>query len=311
MPYILIPLIIILLTLIGSFVCFMIVFYARRKPETEEYPVPKGEAYEVFREDIVSWMKDFRTLPHRCFEMRSHDGLILRAKYFEYEKGAPTEILFHGYRGSSLRDLCGGVWRCFELGRNALVVDHRAHGESEGRIITFGVKESLDCLDWIDFFINNIDKDAKIIITGISMGAATVMMAAGKDLPENAVGVIADCGYTCAKDIIKKVIREDIGLPANLLYPFVRLGAILFGGFDPNKASPKESLKNTSVPVIFFHGDSDGFVPYSMSEENFSVCASQKKRLVRIEGADHGLCFPKEREKYIKALADFFEPLLK
>ena len=310
LPYLLIPLILILLTLISSFVCFMTVFYSRNKPSNEEFPIPKGEIYEVFREDMIGWMKQFKSLPHTDVEITSYDGLKLRGKYFEYEKGAPAEILFHGYRGSSYRDLCGGVYRCFELGRNALVVDQRAHGESEGHLITFGARESRDCIEWINFYVNNIDADAKIIITGISMGAATVMITAGKALPKNVVGVLADCGYTSAKDIIKKVIR-DIKLPSRLIYPLVRLGAILYGGFDPSKVSPKEALKGASLPVIFLHGDTDLFVPCSMSEENFAVCASEKKELVKIEGAGHGLAFPKDRDKYFQALRDFFDPILK
>ena len=120
----------------------------------------------------------------------------------------------------------------------------------------------------MNFAVQNIDKDAKIIITGISMGAATVMMAASKPLPANVVGVLADCGYTSTKDIIKKVIR-DMKLPADLLYPFARLGAMLFGGFDPDADSPIASMKRCRLPVIFFHGDADDYVPCSMSEENY------------------------------------------
>ena len=142
------------------------------------------------------------------------------------------------------------------------------------------------------------------------MGAATVMIAVGEPLPENVVGVLADCGYTSAKDIIKKVIR-DMKLPASILYPFVRLGAIIYGRFDPNKASPKEALRKSKLPIIFIHGDTDAFVPYCMSEKNFAVCASQKKALVTIEGAGHGLAFPKNEEKYFDALKDFFDPILK
>ena len=176
---------------------------------------------------------------------------------------------------------------------------------SEGKVITFGVKESRDCIDWVNFAIENIDPEAKIIITGISMGAATVMMASEEELPENVIGVLADCGYSSAEEIIKKVIN-DMGLPANILYPFARLGGLLFGGFDVNQANPEESMKNTRLPVIFFHGDTDGFVPYYMSEKNYAACISEKKRLVKIEGADHGLAFPRNQEKYISELRDFY-----
>lgn len=282
----------------------MKIFYSRRRPE-EEFPIPPGEAYEAHRENMIKWMKGARSIPHTDVEIRSYDGLTLRGKYYECKKDAPLEILFHGYKGTSYRDLSGGIARCFSLGHNALVVDHRAAGRSEGRVITFGVKESRDCLSWVDFAVKNIARDGDVIITGISMGAATVMMASAEKLPPNVVGVLADCGYTSAEEIIKKVIK-DMGLPANVLYPFARLGGMIFGGFDINKASPVEALKKTSLPVIFFHGDADGFVPYYMSEKNYNVCASGKKRLVAVHGADHGLAYPCDTKKYEAEMKDFF-----
>jgi fermentation-respiration switch protein FrsA (DUF1100 family) len=222
---------------------------------------------------MIEWIKEIRAMDHRSVEITSDDGLTLRGKYFEYEKGAPIEILFHGYQGSAERDLSGGVYRCHMLGHSALVVDHRASGRSEGRVITFGAKESLDCLRWVDFVLREIDPDARIILTGISMGAATVMIASSMKLPQNVIGVLADCGYTSTKDIIKKVIR-DMRLPADLLYPLAWLGARIFGRFTPDSPSPIESMKKCTLPVIFFHGDTDDFVPHTMSEENFKACAS-------------------------------------
>ena len=145
----------------------------------------------------------------------------------------------------------------------------------------------------------------KIILTGISMGAATVMLASCEKLPQNVIGVLADCGYTTAEDIIKKVIR-DMRLPADLLFPLVRLGARLWGGFDISLADATSALKKTSLPVIFYHGDADGFVPCEMSRINYEACASQKKKLVVIPGADHGLCYMVEPEIYERELAEFF-----
>ena len=248
-------------------------------------------------------------MPHRDLEVRSFDGLTLRGKYYEFAKVAPIEILFHGYKGNAERDLSGGIFRCFALGRNALLVDHRASGKSEGHVITFGAKEVRDCLLWVDLVIREIDPQAKIILTGVSMGAATVMMAASRPLPENVVGVLADCGYTSTREIVMKVMT-DMGLPARLLYPFARLGAILFGRFDPDRDSPLRSMERCRLPVIFIHGDGDDFVPAAMSERNYAACASARKRLVLTPGAAHGLCFPTDEEGYIEALREFFEPLL-
>jgi fermentation-respiration switch protein FrsA (DUF1100 family) len=254
---------------------------------------------------MIEWQKAVRRMEHREYTIVSQDGLRLHGSFYEHKPGAPIELMFHGYKGTAIRDLCGGVHRCFEIGHSAFIVDHRAAGESDGRVITFGVKESLDAVLWANFIVENIDPDAKIIMTGISMGAATVLTAASMELPPNVVGILADCGYTSTKDIIKKVMR-DMKLPANILYPLARLSARVFGGFDPEERSPIESMKNTKLPVIFFHGDADDFVPCYMSEENFAACASEKKRLVITHGAGHGLCFPVDTESYLRELREFF-----
>lgn len=296
-----------LVVLIAAALLFLKIFYSvRRKPKNEpEFPLPEGEVYKPHHEQMIRWIREIRAMERRDVSITSFDGLTLHGKYYEYKKGAPTEILFHGYRGTAERDLCGGVHRCFEIGHNALIVDQRGSGESEGHVITFGAKESRDCLGWVDYVIKNIDPNARIILTGISMGAATVMIAASKPLPANVIGVLADCGYTSTKAIIKKVIR-DMKLPAEPIYPLVRLGARLFGGFDPDADAPIESMKKCRLPIIFFHGDTDDFVPCSMSEENYAACAAEKKRLSIIHGAGHGLCFPVDMETYFKELKAFF-----
>lgn len=309
-PYMLIPCIavgvLIFLALAVTLVCFFKIFYSPKRKH-EEFPMPSGAIYDEFRDDMLKWITEARTRLHKDVSIRSFDGLTLRGKYYEYEKGAPLEILFHGYRGSALRDMSGGIARCFSVGHSALVVDHRASGESDGHVISFGINESRDCVAWVDFVLREIDPDARIILTGISMGAATVMIASATELPPNVVGVLADCGYTSARAIIKQEMRK-MHLPANLIYPFARLAAWLFGRFDIDETSPIEALKKARVPVIFFHGDTDAYVPYEMSAENYAACVSEKK-LVKITGAGHGLCFPKDRETYVSALRAFFDPI--
>ena len=296
-----------LAVLLTSYICFLKVFYST-KPDEGEYPVPEGEAYEVYREEMIEWIKLSRRLPYKEYSVRSFDGLTLRGKYYEYQKGAPIDVLFHGYRGTALRDLSGGVARCMMLKHNVIVVDHRGSGESDGNVITFGINESKDVEKWVELVLREIDPNAKIILGGISMGAATVMIASAKKFPENVVGEVADCGYTSAEEIIKKVV-VDTGLPPKLLYPFIKLGARIFGRFDINEVSPIESVKNSRIPIIFFHGESDGFVPHEMSVENYNACASQKK-MVMVKGADHGLAFPADQQGYVDAIAEFFAPYL-
>lgn len=289
--------------------CYRTAFYAPpRKPKNENDPIeiPEGEIYEQFREDMENWVRQIRSLPREEVEITSFDGLKLKGTYYEYAPGAPIELMFHGYRGDAERDLSGGVERCFRVKRSTLIVDQRCCGRSEGRTITFGIREHKDCLRWIDYILERFGPDVKIILTGVSMGAATVLMAGGRELPPNVIGILADCGYTSARDIMEEVIR-GMGLPPKLSYPFVKLGALIFGGFDPDVYSPVEAVKNCKIPVIFYHGETDDFVPCDMSIRNYEACASRKE-LVLIPGAGHGLCYPVARDHYVETLTAFFGP---
>lgn len=297
---------IILLTLIISFICFYLTFYNKNsekiRPENE---LPPGKDYEPYYNLMRSWMEKRESLSYRQFKITSFDGTILNGKYYELDKKAPLELMFHGYRGSAERDLCGGIERAFSLHRNVLIVDQRAHSTSGGNVITFGIKESRDVICWLNFINKEFGDNTEIILCGISMGAATVMLATSLPLPENVVGILADCGYSEAKDIICKTIKK-MHLPARLLFPFVRLGGIIFGGFDINKASPKKALENCNIPIIFIHGKNDDFVPYEMSEINYAATKS-KKRLLLVENAGHGAAYLVNPKEYLKALEEFFE----
>ena len=301
-----IALIIALLILLISYICFKIVFFVPRKNEepTEELPVPAGKIYEPYHHLMRKWIKEARGFENEDFTITSFDGLKLHAKYFEYSKDATLEIMFHGYRGSAERDLSGGIQRCFALGRSVLLVDQRTSCGSEGNVISFGINEHRDCLAWVDFAVKHFGPDVKIVLTGISMGASTVLMAAGKPLPPNVVGVLADCGYSSPKEIIKKCAR-DMHLPADLVYPFINLGAKIFGHFDLEEYTPVEAMKTCKLPVIFFHGEDDDFVPCEMSKINYDACSSPK-RLVTVKGAGHGLVYVIDNKGYFQAVADFF-----
>lgn len=212
--------------------------------------------------------------------------------------------MFHGYRGSAERDLSGGMNRCFKLGHSALIVDQRCAGKSDGNVITFGIKEHVDCQDWINFVVSHFGSDVQIILTGISMGASTVLMAAGKKLPSNVIGIVADCGFNNAKDIIIHV-ANSMHLPSRILYPIVKFSAKLFGRFDLEEFSAEEAVIHCCVPVLFFHGKDDDYVPSYMSQTNFDACKSRKK-LVLIPGAGHGLSYPVAPACYIEEMNCFF-----
>ena len=288
--------------------CFRMAFCTIKEKPTEEFPLPQGKVYEPHWEQMRTWMQEIRAMPHEDVSVQSFDGLTLRGKYYEYAPGAPIELMFHGYRGNAERDLCGGIQRCFALRRSALVVEQRGSLGSDGHVISFGINESRDCHTWLAFMQERFGPDVKIILTGISMGASTVLMAAAQELPPNVVGVLADCGFTSAREIICLVIG-GMKLPPRFAYFFVKLGARLFGRFDLEYLPPIQAVEKISVPVIFFHGETDDYVPCSMSIRNFEACRAPK-RLVLIPEAGHGLSYLVQPERYLRELDDFFRPYL-
>ena len=295
-----------LLTLIISFILFLIVFYVppRKVKDPNEIPFPPGKVYEPFHDSMKQWILDARQTPHENVSITSFDGLKLCGKYYEYASGAPIELMFHGYRGSAERDMAGGMHRAFRLGHSVLIVDQRCSGLSEGNVISFGVNQHRDCLYWVDFMLTHFGPDVKIILTGISMGASTVLMASDKNLPSNVVGILADCGFHSGKDVICNV-ADSMHLPSNLLYPFVKLGARWFGKFDLEEITAVDSVRNCKIPVLFFHGEEDHYVPSYMSQKIYNACSSRKK-LVVIPGAAHGLSFPVDPNRYIAEMKAFF-----
>ena len=139
-----------------TYTCFRLVFYVgKRKNASPDKQIPSGKQYEPYHDIMIRWMNNFHNMPHEEFTIKSFDGLTLYGNYYEYKKGAPVELMFHGYRGTAERDLSVGIQRCFSMGRNALIVDQRAAGRSEGKVITLGVNEHRDCLAWIDFAIHH------------------------------------------------------------------------------------------------------------------------------------------------------------
>jgi len=246
----------------------------------------------------------FDAIPSEWVTITAKDGTVLKARYHQIKKGAPLHIQFHGYRGSSSRDFCGGAMLAQSRGHNTLVVEQRAHGKSGGHTVTFGIKEKYDCVDWVRFVIGIFGEDVKILLGGVSMGAATVLMAAGLDeLPHQVKAITADCGYSSPEAIIRKVCR-DRGIPDAVGYPFLRLGARLYGGFSLKDGGAVDAVKRAKVPIMIMHGDADDFVPYSMAEELFAACVGEKY-LLTIPRAGHGLAYFYDTERYTNEVAAF------
>jgi len=289
---------------------FLIPFYNPIPRRQTPYDIPDDDQYLPHFDRMHSLVTKLNDMPYEQVYITARDGVTLAARYYHRAEGAPLKIEFHGYRGTGIRDFCGATEVDELCGYNVLLVDQRAHGLSGGRVISFGIRERYDVVSWAEYAVERFGAQVKIILSGVSMGAATVLMAADLELPPNVRGIIADCGYSSPAAIIKKVCREDFHLPVWLMYPFIRLTARLLGGFDLEEASAVESVKNAKVPIILFHGDDDRYVPCAMAHEIHAAAGDQAELHV-IPKAGHALSYLEDRETYHTHLIPFCEKILK
>ncbi len=279
-----------------SYYTFYTCFYSPTNRKTDPYSLLSGSQYEAVKEQIFACTRIMDLDTCKWVYTDSFDGLTLAGRYYHTADRAPLLILFHGYRSMSLRDCAGGYLLGKKLGFNVLAVDERAHCESGGNVISFGIHERRDCLAWIRFALSSFGSDTQIVLSGLSMGAATVLMASALDLPENVAGILADCPYSSPADIIRKVCR-DRHLPDHLAYPFILLGARIFGGFDLEETTACNAVKKAKVPILLLHGEDDRFVPCEMSRQIHNCCRSDAQ-LHTFPGAGHGLCYMVDPVRY-------------
>lgn len=294
--------------LVAAFVCYRIAFAVNKRLLQNPREMLPGEQYEALKERILPLVDEAVALPYEDVWITSADGFRLHGYYYETAAGAPIEVQVHGYKSIAIRDFSGGLQHSLSSGHNVLLIDQRAHGKSEGRCLTFGILEREDVRLWVQYLCDRFGEDVKIVLVGVSMGAATVMMAAGADLPQNVKGIVADSGYTSPKEIICNDIRSRGLLPA-VFYPLLRLGAFLYGHFDLEQCDAPTVLAETTLPVLFIHGEDDRFVPCEMSRRCYEACGADKT-LLTIPDAGHGLGFLIDNAGYTAALADFYAKVL-
>lgn len=288
---------------LASWLAWRAAFYNPIPRREDPYKIPGGQQYQRNAERMLALIREFDQIPYEPVEIRSFDGLRLFGRYYRVRDGAPLQIQFHGYRGTALRDFCGGNKIAREAGINTLVVDQRAHGRSEGHAITMGVKERYDCLAWAEYALKRFGPETPVTLAGVSMGAATVLMASQLELPANVKGVMADCPYSSPKGIVLQVLRRTSPL-AVAVYPLLALGTRLFGGFRLTEASPLEAVREARVPLLIIHGEDDHFVPCQMSRE-LAQAAGGRAALATFPDAGHGLSYIEDQSRYEKLVSDF------
>lgn len=301
-----------LLALIAVFalvlrILYRMAFLSPDRVQNDIFNIPDDPQYAPYRELSVQLIEALRDRPCEMVSIRSHDGLMLQGRYYHCRDGAPLDICFHGYRGTAIRDMCGIIRLFDDLKHNVLLVDQRAHGGSQGHAISFGINERWDCLDWVNYTRTRYGEDVPILLCGVSMGAATVLMASDLDFGGSVRGILADSPYSSPREIIQKVCR-DLHLPAGLLWPLIDLSARLWGRFSLTELTAAEAVGRSGLPVLILHGEDDRFVPHQMS-----AAIAQARPDVRrhtFPGAAHAFSNIVDTPRYERIAKDFIQRCL-
>ncbi len=293
----------------AAYVTYRMVFYSPNKTQNDDFSLPVSDQTEPLLETIKTMIREVNAIPYERVSVTSSDGLRLAGRYYHQRDGAPLAILFHGYRGTPARDFSGGTQLYRDEGFNLLMIEERAHCTSEGHTVTFGVKERQDCLKWVEYARKRFGEDTPVLLCGISMGAATVLMASGLQLPDCVKGIVADAPFTNPKEIIVKVCR-DRKLPPRIVWPLLRLGARIYGGFDPTGADAAEAVKRSPVPILLIHGEDDRFVPCEMGRR-IAAANPDRVELHTFPHAGHGLSFLVDRPRYERIARAFLARTLR
>jgi uncharacterized protein len=259
-------------------------------------------------QDLRSWTEkqDFEEV-----EIQSDDGLTLSALYLKND--APigkTVILAHGYKGNN-EQLPEVTRFYYEKGYNILKPDARGHGKSGGDYIGYGWHDRNDLRKWVDYVIEE-KNETSIFLHGFSMGASTVLMASGEDLPNEVKGIIADSGYTSVKDEMAHQLKYLYHLPPFPLIDITSLVTEIRAGFSFEEASALNQVqkKKSDLPLFIIHGEKDELVPSEMAEQLYEK-TSGKKKLWIIPGVGHTQGFLDEEEEYKHRVMEFIDAAMK
>ena len=271
----------ILLLIIAYCICINVLFnimFKRMKKEVLLTDVDlENTHYKPFMDMVIRNMNVFSMIPYYKVSIDSNDGFKLYGKYYKNGDSKKTVIFFHGYHADPLNNVNTPGLKLLNDGYNLLVITQRAHGDSEGKYITFGVKEKEDAILWVDFVNKTYNPDS-IVLYGVSMGCATVEMVSNK-MPSNVKALILDCGFTGAYEEVYYSIKRKSKMPIHLTIKLLNLLCMMHG-FDLEKSYALNALKETTIPALFIHGKNDEMVPLSMGNDNYLACNSVKEQIL-------------------------------
>lgn len=227
--------------------------------------------------------------PYEKVTLETFDNLKIQGYLFRQESDRWV-IIIHGYQGSA-RSMFHQAKAFYDKGFNVITFDCRGHGQSEGSYIGMGHHDAKDVKGWIDYIINE-NKNAKIVIYGVSMGGATTMLTTGLDLPSQVVCAVEDCGYTCLKDIALSQIKKMYGVSGYFLIPGIDLVTRKEAHYSLKDVDCIAALQRSMTPTLFIHGQEDDFVPFEMVFECYEACNAPKE-IITASHVGHALAITK------------------
>lgn len=255
---------------------------------------------------IMDAAKKLEETEHEQIEITAQDGTMLVGHWFCPEKAKRIIIAMHGWRSTWSQDFGAIAPFWFDNDCAVLFAEQRGQGNSGGEYMGFGLLERYDCLDWINWVNERTEGKLPIYLGGVSMGATTILMTAGFELPENVQGIVADCAFTSPHAIWKHVVENSFHLPYGLYSRAAKDICEKRIQVPSDSYSTTKALAKCKVPVLFIHGTDDNFVPIEMTYENYKSCVSDK-RLFIVPGAEHGMSYLVDKDGYETAVKQFWD----
>ncbi len=263
----------------------------------------KGTSWDQFYEPIMEGIRWIHEQEAEEIWQTSYDGLHLHARLLKHPEAEGTVIMFHGYRTNADVDFSAAAHIYYGCKNNLLLIDQRACGKSEGDYIGFGVLERHDAKLWADYVADRFGLQHRIILSGLSMGASTVLMALSLPLPKSVCGIVADSAFSSPRDIILNVIKSSFHINGKLLIAGIDFWARKKAGYALDEMSTITAVTGNTIPILFAHGTKDSRVPLDMTLQAADRTAGETILLIT-EGGEHGLSYLLDHERYVPALKD-------
>ncbi len=284
----------------------LLIFIALGIESTIKILYPKMKTDEHFKEMLIKYNqydeKWYNSLEKEEFYLKSQFGYDIHLTYVKNPvPTGHTIIICHGVTSRT-----DGVIKFLNMfiknGYNALFIDHRAHGETGGKKVSYGYFERYDLAKAIKWAREQ--NGGKIGMIGESMGAGILMQTL---LVEKADFIIEDCGYSSFDDEVKHQLKRVRFAPVYPTYFFTRAFVRLFGGYDIKRVSPVEALKQTDIPVMVIHGEKDDYVPFYMSSIIFNAVKSSYKMMYAAKDSKHAYSYEDHPEEYQMKVYEFLK----